>query len=109
MFDDKFGGSELLKSVRGLLFFGTPFRGAEGMRQKEMVKAAAREHSTEDMEPETLYILGPGNDQLIEMVDRFQGKIWPEMPRTRIACFYELQRSEMGKFEGKQNRRVRPS
>ncbi|OAG35259.1 hypothetical protein AYO21_10530 [Fonsecaea monophora] len=42
--------SGMFDAVRGMVFFGTPFRGADGMSQSEMVQAAAREYTAEDIE-----------------------------------------------------------
>ena len=46
-------------STTGLIFLGTPFRGAEGMSQVEMLAAAQREYSQDEIQPEVLKILEP--------------------------------------------------
>ncbi|KIW36581.1 uncharacterized protein PV06_11169 [Exophiala oligosperma] len=92
----------VLDAVRGLVFFGTPFRGADGMSQSEMVQAAAREFAEEDIESEPLHILDPGNELLQDLVDDFQKRVWTQMPHARIACFFELQASEIGAIVGRQ-------
>ncbi|OAP55816.1 hypothetical protein AYL99_09968 [Fonsecaea erecta] len=93
-------------AVRGLVFFGTPFRGADGMSQSEMVQAAAREYAAEDIEAEPLHILDPGNELLQDLVDDFQKRVWANMPGARIACFFELKASEIGAIVGKQRRKA---
>ncbi|KIW24807.1 hypothetical protein, variant [Cladophialophora immunda] len=93
-------------AVRGLVFFGTPFRGADGMSQSEMVQAAAREYTAEDIEQEPLHILDLGNELLQDLVDDFQKRVWVQMPHARIACFFELQASEIGSIVGKQRRKA---
>ena len=76
------------------------------MSQSEMVQAAAREYAEEDIEREALHILDPGNELLQDLVDDFQKRVWGNMPQTRIACFFELQASEIGAIVGKQRRKV---
>ena len=56
-------------STTGLIFLGTPFRGAEGMTQVEMLAAAQREYSQDEIQPEVLKILEPGNEFLQDLVD----------------------------------------
>jgi hypothetical protein len=97
----------IVDAVRGLVFFGTPFRGADGMSQREMVQAAAREYAEEDIEREPLHILDLGNELLQDLVDNFQKRVWAKMPYARTACFFELQASEIGAIVGQQKRKVR--
>ncbi|KAK5276480.1 hypothetical protein LTR40_011564 [Exophiala xenobiotica] len=70
-----------------------------------MVQAAAREYTEEDIERESLHILDPGNELLQDLVDDFQ-RVWVEMPYARIACFFELQASEIGAIVGQQRRKA---
>jgi hypothetical protein len=91
--------------VVGLLFFGTPFRGADGMSQSEMLEAASREYEAADIEKEPLHILDPGNEVLQELVDKFC-KIWSRSQQAPVACFYELQASNVGAIVGQQRRKV---
>lgn len=72
-----------------------------------MVAAAAREYEPQDIETRSLEILDPDNEVLQDLLDDFQKGVWPNMPNARIACFYELQASEIGAIVGKQRRRVR--
>jgi hypothetical protein len=92
-------------STTGLLFFGTPFRGAEGMSQIEMLAAAHREYEPDQVQPEVLKILEPGNEFLQDLVDRF-GKTWPMPNKAQVACFYELKSSNVGAIIGGQARTV---
>lgn len=85
----------------GLLFFGTPFRGADGMSQSEMLEAASREYEAADIEKGPLHILDPGNEVLQGLVDKFC-RIWPRSQQATVACFYELQASNIGAIVGKQ-------
>jgi hypothetical protein len=95
----------IFASTTGLVFFGTPFRGAEGMSQIEMLEAARREYQEDDTQPEVLKILEPGNEFLHELVDQF-GKTQRQVNKAQVACFYELKSSNIGKIVGKLDRTV---
>ncbi|KAF2198164.1 hypothetical protein GQ43DRAFT_434507 [Delitschia confertaspora ATCC 74209] len=90
-------------STTGLVFFGTPFRGAEGMSQMEMLEAARREYDMNEVQPEVLKILQPGNEFLQEVVDQFL-RTRRQPNETQVACFYELKSSNIGKIVGRQDR-----
>ncbi|KAF1828125.1 hypothetical protein BDW02DRAFT_538642, partial [Decorospora gaudefroyi] len=47
----------VFSSTTGLVFFGTPFRGAEGMNQMEMLEAARREYHDDQVQPTALEVL----------------------------------------------------
>ncbi|OAL45498.1 hypothetical protein IQ07DRAFT_661604 [Pyrenochaeta sp. DS3sAY3a] len=96
----------IFSSTTGLIFFGTPFRGAEGMSQIEMLEAARREYEDDELQPEVLKILEPHNEFLQDIVDQF-GKSRMQPNKAKIACFYELKSSNVGRIVGKQNRIVR--
>jgi hypothetical protein len=88
-----------------LIFLGTPFRGAEGMSQVEMLAAAQREYSQDEIQPEVLKILEPGNEFLQDLVDQF-GKTRKQAHKAQVACFYELKLSNVGRIVGRSNRTV---
>ena len=92
-------------STTGLIFFGTPFRGAEGMSQVEMLAAAQREYQQDEIQPEVLKILEPGNEFLQEVVDQF-GRTRKQANKAQVACFYELKKSNVGRIVGKSDREV---
>jgi hypothetical protein len=92
-------------STTGLVFFGTPFRGAEGMGQSEMLAAAWREYDPDQVQPEVLKILEPGNEFLQDLVDQF-GKTRKAPHKAHVACFYKLKSSNVGAIVGKQERTV---
>jgi hypothetical protein len=94
-------------STTGLIFFGTPFRGAEGMSQVEMLAAAQQEYQQDEIQPEVLKILEPGNEFLQEVVDRF-GKMRRQAHKAQVACFYELKSSNVGRIVGNSDRTVGP-
>jgi hypothetical protein len=93
-------------STTGLIFFGTPFRGAEGMNQMEMLDAARREYDEDQVQPAALEVLQPGNVYLQDLVDGFLKKMRGEANKTQITCFFELKSSNVGGIVGKQNRTV---
>jgi hypothetical protein len=95
----------IFASTTGLIFFGTPFRGAEGMSQVEMLAAAQREYSQDQIQTEVLKILEPGNEFLQDVVDQF-GKTRRLAHRAQVACFYELKSSNVGRIVGKSDRTV---
>jgi hypothetical protein len=95
----------IFQSTTGLVFFGTPFRGAEGMSQSEMLQAALSEYERDEVHPEVLNILDPGNELLQDLVDSF-GKTRSLPNKAHIACFFELQPSNVGAIVGKQRNKV---
>ncbi|KAG9657517.1 hypothetical protein KCV03_g10180, partial [Aureobasidium melanogenum] len=94
----------IFQSTTGLVFFGTPFRGAEGMSQSEMLQAALSEYEEEEVHTEVLRILDPGNELLQDLVDSF-GKTRSLPNRAQVACFFELQPSNVGAIVGKQKKK----
>ncbi|KAJ9644080.1 hypothetical protein H2199_003948 [Coniosporium tulheliwenetii] len=94
---DKWPG--IFASTAGLIFFGTPFRGAEGMSQSEMLEAALREYEPDQVQEEVLRILEPGNEFLQDLVDRF-GETQSQANKAPVACFFELKSSNVGAIVG---------
>jgi hypothetical protein len=92
-------------STTGLVFFGTPFRGAEGMSQSEMLDAARREYEDDLIQGEVLEVLKPGNEFLQEVVNKFC-KTRSRPNKVRVACFFELKTSDVGAIVGGQARTV---
>jgi hypothetical protein len=103
--DEEDDWPSLFRSTIGLIFFGTPFRGAEGMELVEMLDAARREYTDDQIQSEVLEILRPGDVFLREVVDRFC-KTRAQMTWTHIACLYEMKRSNVGAIVGGQKRTV---
>lgn len=116
-----FGGLVVLKALRmafdnpqewrgiftlttGLIFFGTPFRGTEGMKQNEIVEAALSQYRPDQVLGESLRILRPGDKLLQDLVDGFL-KTRLNSNAARVACFYETKSSNVGAIVGGQARR----
>lgn len=95
----------IFQSTTGLIFFGTPFRGAKGMSQSEMLQAALSEYKQEEVHTEVLNILDPGNELLQDLVDGF-GKTRSLAKKAQVACFFELQPSDVGAIVGRQHKTV---
>ena len=93
-------------ATTGLIFFGTPFRGAEGMNQMEMLEAARREYNDDQVLPAALEVLQPGNVYLKDLVDSYLKRTRVQTDKTQIACFYELKSSNVGRIVGMEDRTV---
>jgi hypothetical protein len=70
-----------------------------------MLAAAQREYSQDEIQPEVLKILEPGNEFLQDVVDQF-GKTRRQAHKAQVACFYELKSSNVGQIVGKSERIV---
>lgn len=70
-----------------------------------MLEAARRDYTDDQIQSEVLEILRPGNEFLREVVDKFC-KMRARMPWMRIACLYEMKRSNVGAIVGGQKRTV---
>jgi hypothetical protein len=97
--------ASIYTSTTGLIFFGTPFRGAEGMTPVEILEAARREYEVDDVQLAMLRIIEPGNEFLQDLVEQFL-KTRREANNAPVACFYELKPSNVGKIVGKELRTV---
>lgn len=75
------------------------------MSQTEMLAAALREYEPDQVQPEVLKILEPGNEFLQELVGKF-GKTRSVLNKAHVACFYELKSSNVGAIVGKEERTV---
>jgi hypothetical protein len=95
----------VFSSTTSLIFFGTPFRGAEGMNQMEMLEAARREYD-DQVQPTALEVLQPGNVYLKEVVDGYLKKRRDQTNKTQMACFFELKSSNVGSIVGNKDRTV---
>jgi hypothetical protein len=70
-----------------------------------MLAAAQREYQEDDIQPEVLKILEPGNEFLQAIVDDF-GKTRRQPNRAQVACFFELKSSNVGRIVGGSDRTV---
>lgn len=75
------------------------------MSQMEMLEAARREYQEDEVQTDVLKVLEPGNEFLREVVDQFC-RMRRQANKAKVACFYELKSSNVGKIVGKQDRTV---
>jgi len=76
------------------------------MSQSEMLEAAQREYAPEYIQGQVLNVLEPGNEILQDVVDRF-GKTRSGPNQARVACFFELKTTDVGRIVGREQRVVR--
>ena len=85
----------IFQSTTGMVFFGTPFRGAGGLNQTEMILAAQSQYEEDRIQEAVLNILVPGNESLIDLTTYFfqtrQGE-----GKAPVACFFEQKSSNVG-------------
>jgi hypothetical protein len=75
------------------------------MSQSEMLQAALSEYKQEEVHTEVLNIFDPGNELLQDLVDGF-GKTRSSAKKAQVACFFELQPSDVGAIVGRQHKTV---
>jgi len=91
--DTKWPG--IYKSTTGILFFGTPFRGAGGLNQTEMLQAIQSQYNDgHQIQGSNLNILAPGNETLMDLMDEFF-ETRQERHIARVACFFEQKPSNV--------------
>lgn len=79
------------------------------MSQVELLAAAREEYTDSEIYPEILQVLQPGNEYLQDLVDQFTRlrSTLPGLRDCRIACFFELKASNVGRIVGGRERRER--
>jgi hypothetical protein len=87
--------SSLFLHTTGLVFFGTPFRGAGGMDQSQLLDAAQLQYKN-DVQPQSLEVLEPSGENLIDLVESYQKACRKEKVVAKTACFYELKATNFG-------------
>ena len=92
-FDTKWSG--ISKSTTGIVFFGTPFRGAGGLNQTEIIRAAHSQYEEDQVQGEILNILSPGNESLIDLTTCFIETREGDS-KAHIACFFEQKSGNVG-------------
>lgn len=95
----------IYSSTTGVIFLGTPFRGAPELTQSEMIQAAESLYRDE-VQGEILRIHDPGDELLLEMVHIFE-KIRDKSPKkAQIACFFEQKPCNVKAVLGKEGKKV---
>ena len=91
--DNKWLG--IYKSTAGMLFFGTPFRGAGGLNQAEMLQVIRSQYNDDQIQGSNLNILAPGNEALMDLMDLFFENR-QERNMARVAYFFEQKPKNVG-------------
>lgn len=95
--DTKWPG--IFRSTTGMVFFGTPFRGAGGLSQDEILRAAQSQYEEDRIQGAVLNILAPGNESLMDLMTLFF-ETRQEKGKARVACFFEQKSSNVGVILG---------
>ena len=85
----------IFTSTTGMIFFGTPFRGAAGLNQNELLLAAQSQYEEDQVQGAALNILVPGNDSLADLMTLYF-ETRQEKWKAHVACFFELKSSNVG-------------
>ena len=78
------------------------------MKQNEMVEATLSQYRPDQIQRESLRVLGPGDEFLQDLVERFL-ETRLNSNAANVACFYETKSTNVGAVVGTQARRVRRS
>lgn len=70
-----------------------------------MIEAAQREYAKDQIHPQILRNLEPGNEFLQDLVDRFT-RTRSNPTTSRVFCFYETKSSDVGRVVGGESRIV---
>ena len=77
-----------------MTFFGTPFRGASGLNQSEMLQAAQSQYEEGQVQRAVLNILAPGNESLMDLMTFFF-ETRQEKNKAHVVCFFEQKSSNV--------------
>jgi hypothetical protein len=91
-------------STTGVVFFGTPFRGAQGLDSKVMLRDAKKLYEEGNVQGEILEILAQGNENLQKLRDLFFTTRDKKNPAP-IACFFEQKASNVAAILGQDRKR----
>jgi hypothetical protein len=95
----------IYSSTIGIVFLGTPFRGAPGLTQSELIQAIDASYQ-DTIQGEILRILDPNDESLLEIVHLFE-KIRATSPNAaRIACFFEQKPCNIRAIVGKEGKKA---
>jgi hypothetical protein len=88
----------LFKSVIGLLFLGTPFKGTHNMLHTEILDHAETRFGSSNVMHENHRASKADNDWLRDLVNDFCLQMRQEAAMPKIACFYEEKPTDLGLF-----------
>lgn len=86
---------DIYRSTTGMLFLGTPFRGAGGLSQAGILQAIQSQYNEDQVQGSNLNILELGNETLLDLMNDFS-KTRKEANMAHVACFFEQKPSNVG-------------
>jgi hypothetical protein len=90
-----------------MVFFGTPFRGAEQVGQMEMIQTAQTLYE-DKVQSEVLRITRPGDELLMQIVHEFEEMRNRTKSRAMLTCFFELKPCNVMAVLGQEGKKVGP-
>jgi hypothetical protein len=103
-FPDEWPG--VYSATMGVVFLGTPFRGAPGLTQSEMIRAVDASYK-DTIQKEILRIHDPDDELLLEMVHDFEKILGRSSIRPRLTCFFEQKPCNVKAIVGKEEKKAR--
>ena len=85
----------IYSSTTGMIFLGTPFRGAGGFSQAGILQAIQSQYNEDQILGSNLNILDQGNETLKDLMDEFS-ETRKEKNIAHVACFFEQEPSNVG-------------
>ncbi|EWC43932.1 hypothetical protein DRE_01284 [Drechslerella stenobrocha 248] len=101
--DKHFMESKIYQTTVGLVFFGTPFRGAD-LTQTELIQAAQDEY--EDVDSRILRITEPNDEVLLQLVQDFMTVRARSKMAAELVCFYEQVPCDVMALLGKEGKKA---
>ena len=99
----------IYEATKGLVFFGTPFRGTHDSLSQGVILQLAYEHFPEDeVHADNLSILRAGDESLTDLVNDYLG-IASHSGMPRIVCFYEERPTQVASIISKRTGQETPS
>lgn len=95
---NQFGG--IFNCTVGLVFFGTPFRGANEVLRSHAKLLEYAERIHQEVYHENYQTFDPGNDALLNVVEDFLEATGDGF-KPKTICFYEKKRTDVGRFLGR--------
>lgn len=90
---------DLLQSVAGIVFFGTPFHGIEGALGNGRIEEYVRSHG-DPVKGDILSVLRPTNHDLNDTLHDFTRIATDAVRLPTIVCFYEQKASKVWAIAG---------
>jgi hypothetical protein len=95
----------IYSATYGIVFLGTPFRGAPGLTLSELLQAVDAEYQ-DTIQGEILRILEPDDESLLKIVYIFEKIQAKSLQRAKITCFFEQKPCNVKAILGKEEKKV---